>query len=263
MLFASFVFLPMEVWQTYGLQKIQPPCQPGQPCVKFPTLHRPTVIPQAKCKAIVNKLPKRRQRLICLQLSEDQLLYRLKDAGGYNPRYVAINRKEALKFANLVTAAEPLLPAKISSLDRKKLLHYLGNRSDVSSFLHQEKQMAIGAGQNSQSSRRSLANQVCFDKGSNVDGSPLRRMCTECSGITQLPANVFPPFINEVVCGGDGVHFCYINAGICQQRVLKSKFLRFTGNFVFDPHLNVYVQELETFDRDIRTCCECRVFPMT
>ena len=218
------------------------------PCLPTP---QPTPVPsisKKRCGCILSKLPRYlpnsiRRRPVCLRLSESQLLQRLKDVGGYNPRYVAINRKGACKFTDLSTDLQPL-PRNFSGpfknpRERRKRMVTLSSGSVL---------------------------RGCWSRGSFVDGSPLRRLCTECSATTQLPSSVFPPFINEVLCA-DNDHFCYRHIGLCIQKVLKFTFLRRTGDFERDDDLStlvgadMYVEKTETFQQDIRSCCECRVFP--
>ena len=105
----------------------------------------------------------------------------------------------------------------------------------------------------------------CWGRGSLIDGSSLRHMCTECSSTTQLAANIFPPFINELICG-DNDGFCYRHYGRCIQKVIKFNFLRRTGQFVLDADLsrehgiNVFIETTQTFQQDVKSCCACGLF---
>jgi len=135
---------------------------PTTPCV--PTARPTTVlsISKKRCGCILNKLARYlqnfiRRRPVYLYLNESQLLQRLKDVGGYSPRYEAIKRKEACKFTDLSTDLQPLLrnfsgPFK-NPRERRKRMVTLSSGSVL---------------------------RGCWSRGSFVDGSPLKRLCTEC-----------------------------------------------------------------------------------
>ncbi|KAJ7378846.1 hypothetical protein OS493_020445 [Desmophyllum pertusum] len=258
LIFVPAILLLMEVSPIHGIRK------------------RPVknTIPKEKCQKIVvkpNKDSHFTKGPICVRLDESQKTDRLKNVGGYNPRYVAINRREASKFTNLITDVKPLT-AKGPNYSQKKAYLY-SNRSDLLSILRQQdKAVLTGAEEGGRGrgrmSRASIAgtttSQQCFEAGSLLQGGGFRRLCTECAAITHLPADVFPPFINEVICGDSD--FCFPAIGGCQQKVLKFTFLRSTGEFEQDDDLGelfgvaVFVEELEEFEEDIRVCCECRLF---
>ena len=223
-----------------------------------PTRFKPTsapfpsnrVIRQDECGVIVDKLPKKRPPgPICLRMSETQKLAMLREVGGYIPRYMALNRKHAEKFEDLTLDRLPL-PSNVSSSQTNASIP-TGTQSDVRS-------------------KRTVDDSVTFVQQCRVAGVDpeigLLRLCTECSAFTELPANVFPRFINEVVCnfglppavnGPD----CFNRIGFCQQGVIRLNFLRSTGEFEEDDDDDdVFIEELETFERDIRTCCQCRAF---
>ena len=211
---------------------------------------RPTsqnaTIPRERCKIIADELPKKRiQGPICLRLNETQLLTRLKERGtGYNPRYMAVNREEALKFVDLTLDQLPI-PTNVSQ----------GNQSLLEGVL-------TGEATTNRRKRSVTTLRPCRPQGSATSGN-FRRLCTECPAFSELPG-VFPPFINEVICGDE--RFCFRNIGGCQQQILRFNFLRFTGDFERDDDLSeevdddVFVEELGTFEQDIRACCQCRGF---
>ena len=208
------------------------------------------VIRQDECGIIVDKLPKKRPRgPICLRMSDTQKLAMLREVGGYIPRYMALNRKHAEKFEDLTLDRLPL-PSNVSSSQTNASIP-TGTQSDVRS-------------------KRMVDDSVTFIQQCRVAGVDpeigLLRLCTECSAFTELPANVFPRFINEVVCnfglppavnGPD----CFNRIGFCQQGVIRLNFLRSTGEFEEDDDDDdVFIEELEIFEQDIRTCCQCRAF---
>ena len=208
------------------------------------------VIRQDECSVIVDKLPKKRPPgPICLRMSETQKLAMLREVGGYIPRYMALNRKHAEKFEDLTLDRLPL-PSNVSSSQTSGSIP-TGTKSDVRS-------------------KRMVDDSVTFIQQCRVAGVDpeigLLRLCTECSAFTALPANVFPPFINEVVCNfglppGVNGPDCFNRIGFCQQGVIRFNFLRSTGEFEEDDDDDdVFIEELETFEQDVRTCCQCRAF---
>ena len=255
----AFVLLGISLSPTYGtpwrFRRVRNTPRPTRASTRKPVwgfTPRPTrsapSISEKRCFRIVDKLPHyvkgfNRRRPLCVRLNESQLLQMLKNVGGWNPRYVATSREEACKFTDLSIDAKPL-PRNASG--------------DVKGPQGRQKRMV--------SLRSGSTLRGCWSRGSVVDGSPLRRLCTECAATTQLPSNVFPPIINEVICG-DNDHFCYHRIGLCAQKVIKFTFLRRTGEFERNDDLSsilsqeVYVEKVETFQQDIRSCCECRVSP--
>lgn len=237
---------------------------------RFRPIRRPPItnssIPKEKCGIIFKRPPGKGsfvpfiiKRPLCVLLNETQKTARLKEVGGYAPRYVAVNRKEALKFESLLGDLQPLLTSSSP----------YNNQSDLRSILGQQDR---NVGQRKRRSAITLPSEVgtteiqdCFDGGSLLEGGGFRRLCTECFGVTQLPDGIFPPFINEVICGDDP-SFCVPGIGECQQRVIKLNFLNFTGEFERDDDLSellgidVFVEELEIVEGEIRACCECRLF---
>lgn len=225
-------------------------------------------IPKEKCYKTVSRLPDKRFRSrlikgpICVLLNETQKTARLQEVGGFTPRYVAVNKTEALQFVSLLGDVQPL-----SATTPPSSSPY--NQSDLSSILHQQ---ARTPGSKKRRSVTTLPSgpdttviQECFDGGSLLEDDGFRRLCTECFAISQLPDGVFPPFINEVICGDDS-DFCVPGIGECQQRVIKLNFLNFTGEFERSDELSelflvdVFVEKLEIIEGEIRACCECRLF---
>ena len=219
----------------------------------------PKVIPKRRCRKVWPKLPPVPVRRflrgpICVRPSETDLLEKLKDIGGFNPRYVATNWRQAKKFPNLLRDKDPV-HAKRPPYRQTK------NASTTITLVGKKLGNVLPgvAG--------TTVNQECFAAGSIVSGSVLRRLCSECSAITQLPVDVFPRFINEIICKATDTQSCGSPPiGRCQQRNLEFKFLRFTGNFKRHDRLsellgkNVFVEETDDFDQNIRGCCECRTF---
>lgn len=227
---------------------------------------RPTsqnaTIPREKCKIIVDELPKKRvEGPICLRLNDDQLLVKLQEGGtGYNPRYMALNREEALKFVDLSFDQLPL-PTNLSSIAQNSSQVNQSPLGGIQNSLREQVERVLTGAVARMRRKRSVTTvRQCRPQGSATSGS-FRRLCSECSASTELPG-VFPRFINEVICGDE--RRCFLNIGGCQQQIIRFSFLRFTDDFERDDDLSeeadddVFVQQMATFEQDIRVCCQCR-----
>ena len=187
-----------------------------------------------------------------MRLTENQLFEKLKNTGGYNPRYVAVNETEACKFIDLTSDKQQVLIRRQTSLQISRL----DDSTNEKTLRKQKRMVPSGPG---------TVLRGCWSAGTFFGDSNFKRTCTECSATTQLPANVFPPFINEVVCH-ESDRLCSPSIGRCFQRELKFNFLQSTGNFVKNDALSaslgvdVFVEEWKDFDQDVRSCCDCRAF---
>lgn len=189
---------------------------------------------QVRRERIRSRLP------VCVQLTDDQLLQKLKDVGGYNPIYVAINKTEAKKFKDPRTfePERPKVPNTTRAPDcknkptppptqapwnrttrRPPLNRFRSrprpadvNEDDMESMtpvekLH-EKLKDLGEDEINRVRRRVRRNsnvESCWARGTTVNGSRKSRinLCSECRLVTQLAGDEVPQFINEVACGHD------------------------------------------------------------
>ena len=181
---------------------------------RFRPTRRPPItnssIPKEQCGIIFKRPPGKGsfvpfiiKRPLCVLLNETQKTARLKEVGGYAPRYVAVNRKEALKFESLLGDLQPLLTSSSP----------YNNQSDLRSILGQQDR---NVGQRKRRSAITLPSEAgtteiqdrfSINGGSLLEGDGFRRLCTEFFEISQLPEDVFPSFINDVICGDDS-DFC-------------------------------------------------------
>ncbi|XP_078356833.1 putative skeletal organic matrix protein 8 [Oculina patagonica] len=234
-----------------------------------------------ECSRIVDNLPQSRyynkffkDPRLCVRLNETELLRKLKNIGGFNPRYMAVNREDACGFQDLSGNEQPP-PSQSSRFPQAKQDQPLNDQMDTEMNANELNELqdeieSLG-NHNARRQKRMVPlspgsiDRGCWSRGSIVDGTILKRLCTECAASTKLPANVFPPFINEVICG-DSDGNCLGPIGKCAQKVIKFTFLRRTGKFEKDDDLSellgvdVYVEEWDDFEQDIRSCCECRLF---
>ena len=194
---------------------------------------------------------------LCLRLNETELLNKLKIMGSFNPRYMAINREDACRFQDL-SVDDQTLKGRPSPNPKVKQDQSLKNPIDMEpeNEGRQTRMISLSPG--------SIL-RGCWSRGSQLDDSSLSRLCTECSATTKLPPAIFPPYVNEVICDDDDGN-CFGPVGKCAQRVIKFTFLRSTGNFKRDDALSelygidIYVEEWDDYEQDIRSCCECRIF---
>ena len=230
------------------------------------------IINRKECNRIVDdvsqspNVPK-----LCVRLNETELLNKLKTMGSFNPRYMAINRKDACRFQDLSLEEQPQ-PRRPSAHPEAKQDQSRKNPLDMDVALNaMQDDTGSPELENEQKQKRMVSLSPgsilrgCWSRGSSVDDTSLSRLCTECSATSKLPPAVFPPYINEVICGDDDNN-CFGPIGKCAQRVIKFTFLRSTGNFKRDDALSqllgvdVYVEEWDDYEQDIRSCCECRIF---
>ncbi|PFX21600.1 hypothetical protein AWC38_SpisGene13930 [Stylophora pistillata] len=246
------------------------------------TSRRPVItsrpkIREADCGRIVNTIPKYRGRLLgrnrhlCVRLNETQLITKLRiSGGGFNPRYMAINRTDSCRFQDLAIADELPAPAATSSETQSHRPRQIQQDSAGKDFSRSLDDPEVRKEEGSRQKRMTSSSpsstlRGCWSRGSTVDDTNLRRLCTECAATTKLPSKVFPPFINEVICDSSE-RLCFRAIGRCVQRYIKFTFLRQTGEFERDDALSkllgisVYMEEWEDYEQDIRSCCECRVF---
>ena len=211
---------------------------------------------------------------LCLRLNETELLNKLKIMGSFNPRYMAINREDACRFQDL-SVDDQTLKGRPSPNPKVKQDQSLKNPIDMDMSVNDLNDMQDDIrrlepeNEGRQTRMISLSPgsilRGCWSRGSQLDDSSLSRLCTECSATTKLPPAIFPPYVNEVICGDDDGN-CFGPIGKCAQRVIKFTFLRSTGNFKRDDALSelygidIYVEEWDDYEQDIRSCCECRIF---
>ncbi|XP_020603646.1 uncharacterized protein LOC110042621 [Orbicella faveolata] len=212
---------------------------------------------------------------VCLRRTKQELLVQLESVGGFIKRYTAINETDACGFEELTTLSREA-EAKSSELTTKptktpevktpastKRLIHSGDqrRSDQAEYDFKLQRMK-------RSFPTSPGTRIrgCQGRGTIPDGSNLHRLCTECAATTRLGDDRFPNFINEVICR-DKDRQCAAKMGICLQRTLQLSFLRFSGRFELDRQLStltgktVYSEVWEQYTQEIRSCCECQMYP--
>jgi len=240
-----------------------------------PTTSGSVMINKKECDSIVNDLSQSPNVLqLCVRLNETELINKLKIMGSFNPRYMAINGKDACRFQDLSVDEQPL-PRRPSPQPKAKQDQSFESETDMDMSAYGLNDIQDDAGQLELENERRQKRMIslspgsilrgCWSRGSPLDDSSLSRLCTECSATTKLPPAIFPPFINEVICGEDDDN-CFGPIGKCAQKVIKFTFLRSTGNFKRDDALSelhntdIFVEEWEDYEQDIRSCCECRIF---
>ena len=125
--------------------------------------------------------------------------------------------------------------------------------------------------------------KACWDRGvliytessSNVSTNRYR-LCGECHVVTHLSADIRPSYINEVVCkhkiptntSVQEGNMCAWQSGLCIQRQAMFPAIRLTDTYQIDQTLskdgtNMYTRSYVVQDKEIRTSCQCQVFPGT
>lgn len=127
-----------------------------------------------------------------------------------------------------------------------------------------------------QRSKRSLEEGVresikvgCVSKGDEIRGSRFKQMCDRCQRRTELTADRFPRYINEVTCESasgspsDKTSQCKPSFGVCAQGYLLIDLLMRTDQYTdVSPPSGMYFKALKQiwvpYTHKIRSCCECR-----
>lgn len=206
--------------------------------------------------------------VVCLRRTSQELLKQLESIGGFLKKYVAVNQSEACGFEDLTvfsngetktprTTTTPEVTTKTTPLMSRSNRHDDEEKSATLDLLRRKRTIPTSPG---------TFIRGCQGRGTIVDESDLHRLCTECSATTRLSDDRFPSYINEVICQDKDNH-CAAKMGLCFQRTLELSFLRFEGKFEQDHQLSniagkdVYKEVWEPYTQEIRSCCECEMFP--
>ena len=211
--------------------------------------------------------------IVCLRRTKQELLVQLESVGGFIKRYTAINETDACSFEDLTTFWHK---ATAKSSERKPTkTPEVKTPATVKRLIHSDDQRRADQEEYDFKLERMKRNfptspgtriRGCQGRGTIPDGSNLHRLCTECAATTRLGDDRFPNFINEVICR-DTDRQCAAKMGICFQRTLQLSFLRFSGRFELDRQLStlsgktVYSEVWEQYTQEIRSCCECQMYP--
>lgn len=202
--------------------------------------------------------------VVCLRRTSQELLKQLESVGGFLKRYVAVNQSDACAFEDLTALHnEKTKPSSTAEVTAK---------ITPTPVLHRVKIQAVNVDLASRVKRTLPSSpgtliRGCQGRGTIVDETNLHRLCTECSATTRLSDDRFPNYINEVICQ-DKDHQCAAKMGMCFQRTLQLSFLRFMGKFELDNQLSaiagktVYKEVWESYTQEIRSCCECEMYPV-
>ena len=205
--------------------------------------------------------------VVCLRRTSQELLKQLESIGGFLKKYVAVNQSEACGFEDLTffsngetkpprTTTTPEVTTKTTTPMSGSNRHDDEETSTLN-LLRRKRSIPTSPG---------TFIRGCQGRGTIVDDTDLHRLCTECSATTRLSDDRFPSYINEVICQ-DKDHHCAAKMGMCFQRTLELSFLRFEGKFEKDHQLSniagkdVYREVWEPYTQEIRSCCECEMFP--
>ena len=253
-------------WKIRGTTK--PSIPPVTPTTKviIPSTTRPDI---CQNHAKVSRVQEEPGHVVCLRLTKKELLLQLESVGGFIKRYTAINETDACDFEDLTTFSHEAT-AKNSELKAKptKTSEVKTPTTTKRLVRSDEEEYDVKLQRVKRSFPASPGTRIrgCQGRGTIPDGSNLHRLCTECAATTRLGDDRFPNFINEVICR-DTDHQCAAKMGICFQRTLQLSFLRFSGRFELDSQLSsltgrtVYREVWEQYTQEIRSCCECQMYP--
>lgn len=164
----------------------------------------------------------------CQSLTTRELEQKLKTFGGYNKRYQAISTAGAAKFSKLINqSAATKAPALNTQKSRGKR----------------------------QAPSYPLTNLTRVHVRGSLDQHGYHRLCTEWSAVTTLSADYFPRYLNEVICDAKDAS-CLSYDGVCIQGSFIVDVLRNTGKCGSDGK-----QIWEVVSQQVRSCCNCRLFP--
>ena len=206
--------------------------------------------------------------VVCLHRTSQELLKQLESIGGFLKKYMAVNQSEACGFEDLAAfpnekaneTPRPTTKPEVTTKTTPPMLgsnRYADDEKLTLNILRRKRNIPTSPG---------TFIRGCQGRGTIVDDTDLHRLCTECSATTRLSDDRFPSFINEVICQ-DKDHHCAAKMGLCYQRTLELSFLRFDGKYKRDDQLSniagkdVYREVWESYTQEIRSCCECEMFP--
>uniref|UniRef100_A0A6P8H1T9 Uncharacterized skeletal organic matrix protein 8-like n=1 Tax=Actinia tenebrosa TaxID=6105 RepID=A0A6P8H1T9_ACTTE len=212
--------------------------------------------------------------VVCRLPSKEKLKQKLDIIGGYNRHYVSSTLDEArVHFKNLFEG----YGEKFTNTSNWRAWHI-----DSDASLNYEKEMegmdAMNAMDDSETievQKRESSNSSniqCLAGGrETAEGI---HFCPACQRYTELPANIYPRYINELTCddsqsGSSSIPGCFLGQsfqiGTCRQINMTIDLLshqngQFTLTFE-NATVKMYEAVYDAFTRELRISCECLGFP--
>lgn len=202
----------------------------------------------------------RRQRI-----AADQVKRTFEAARTVNPDMFAITRPQADNFTNQMLLEEIVRPPYIVCANKTlpkytdcKILELqdifasytcdnkTASRQQASDEHHRVRRMTTTT--NSDGSVTDI--RACFERRTDTLNNNLR-LCKMCAATTTLPQNVFPRFINEIICDRDTT--CLTRQGRCYQNYVLLEFRRDTNEVGLNR-----LAEWPKYRQKVRTCCSCQ-----
>jgi len=106
--------------------------------------------------------------------------------------------------------------------------------------------------------RRSTTLGTCYSPGTPVNGRYI--LCHMCDSTTVLSTEYFPRYINEVICNPNEQKTCFQGQGECTSNAVPTIFLKKSGQCTTNSN-GILMEEWNPVTINIRTCCECRLYP--
>ncbi|XP_038064561.1 uncharacterized protein LOC119734968 [Patiria miniata] len=201
----------------------------------------------------------------CRRQTGDELMELLQSMGQINTRYAD---KSHQGFTSLIPHHKNEELDRLTKLEIEAVLR--GNQSLGESLSHPHIQ-AIRASLvtpeevNVPRVRRSVVgttvSNYCVRSGQETNQGFIR-MCDSCAATTELSDDLFPRYINEVVCSSNTE--CLSGGGRCSERTLSLTVLRRTGHCSVASSTSpsgqvMYVEDWEPTVQQIRVACECDI----
>ena len=157
------------------------------------------------------------------------------------PGRIAVTEKQAQSFPDLSNDTVRSGNATNATLVSREATSLVGQ-------LHKELQSTSGGAQKRK--RRSVT--YTYAAGS-LDHNGLVNVCGYRSVCTDLGPDIYPRYINEIVCDDT---YCMMGQGQCAQNVMYLRFKRKTS----DDHTLNNLEDWFEYDQAVRVSCCCKLF---
>ncbi|XP_022096563.1 uncharacterized protein LOC110982466 [Acanthaster planci] len=213
-----------------------------------------------------NQIPTRIRRTSqCRRQTDDELMDILQSLGQVNTRYAD---KSHQGFTSLMSFGTNEELDRLTKLQIEAALR--GNPSAKESLPHPHinairTNLVTPEEANVPRIRRSVVgttvSNFCILSGQEATQG-FMRMCDSCPATTELSDDLFPRYVNEVVCSSNTD--CLSGGGRCSERTLNITVLRRTEHCSVAANTSttgqvLYVEDWEPAEQRIRVACECDV----
>ncbi|XP_048582618.1 uncharacterized protein LOC116615754 isoform X2 [Nematostella vectensis] len=226
-------------------------------------------VPRCKCDQVINencfgKNKIRTKKIICVYPSLARIEEELQKAGGYNPRYASIDACGVADFKPLGDFhTAPLLHPFIAS---SEVTQCRRKKNMTCAFDDEKPPVPPFKIQQPTKTPKDIPLPLYVKiYGEIIPGTNRYQACSVCSVKTDSGTDVYPKFVNELVCAHTLVPpvqnyvdpNCMSNLGFCIQQSLRIPGIRITGftrkqNGLFQPNI-------ERVQITVRAYCSCQI----